>query len=284
MKKLFILLLLFLCSCATTQYDALQKRVTELEDQLLLLQASGVGATTNMYGRICTTGTNCLEDISANDGDLGLVINSSESLAFYKYASSSALAANGDWVVDDANLGGSERWEMITGFTVRNNGSTAGAVTLYELYGNGQNYYGLNVPDSITTNATFEVGLNLQPSAQGDSSKSLTRDDCGTLYIVNASAMTVDRTYTLPEASTVLGCVFGFFLTSANGTYDFRVDPNDGTDTILGASAGEYIEAATPAGNEILLVQAVEDDIWVVLNMVDTSTPTWPTGWTEETP
>lgn len=99
----------------------------------------------------------------------------------------------------------------------------------------------------------------------------LTAAQCGAV-IVNDSADVL----TLPEASTVLGCVYTFVVANAS---NLDINPADGTDTILpfinavatdptliSPAAGDAIRCATVGGSIVLI--AIGNDSWAVVGGV----------------
>lgn len=119
MKRLLFFLLVFMFGCAT----GLERRVVDLEDQMLMLQATGVGAATKMFGRDCvdseTDGcAKSMDDISqASAGDRAGVWLSSGIRAWYRYVSSGVIE---DYPrqIDDDTAGGTAGWILIKAFIV----------------------------------------------------------------------------------------------------------------------------------------------------------------------
>lgn len=121
MKRLliFLTLLPLVFGCATLN---LEQRVVDLEDQMMMLQASGVGAATRMYGRDCidseTNGcAKSMDDIPGTKvtGDKTAIWNDDKVYAYYVYDSTSGAAVNYPYVVDDDTQVGDERWLLFTG-------------------------------------------------------------------------------------------------------------------------------------------------------------------------
>ena len=117
----YLTLLVFLLGCVPSS-QRLEQRVTDLEDQLVMLQAAGVGAATRMYGRDCidseTDGcAKSMDDIAASKatGDLCLILNDDKVFAIYRYNSTIGGAQDYPGLIDDDTAGGSERWELYNG-------------------------------------------------------------------------------------------------------------------------------------------------------------------------
>lgn len=102
----------------------LERRVENLEQQMLVLQASGVGAATQIYARDCTGATSpinddvCLTknmaDIStASAGDKCLVRDTVKGIRLdYQYLAS-GVTENYPWYVDDDSDGGTAGWKLM---------------------------------------------------------------------------------------------------------------------------------------------------------------------------
>ena len=125
MKKIlsfvFLCSLLTLVSCAGVD-QSLKDRVAALEQQVVMFQASGVGAATRMFGRDCidseTDGcTKSMDDIPGlkETGDLCLVLNSDKAFAMYRYNAISGAVVSYPNVIDDDTVAGAERWELYNG-------------------------------------------------------------------------------------------------------------------------------------------------------------------------
>ena len=116
----YLVLFVFLLGCASS--GRFEQRITELEDQFVMLQASGVGAATRMYGRDCidseTDGcSKSLDDITGSKatGDLCLILNDDRAFAMYRYNATSGVAQDYPHVIDDDTQGGDGRWELYNG-------------------------------------------------------------------------------------------------------------------------------------------------------------------------
>ncbi len=122
-----LLYLVIVYGCVTT--GQLEKRmveielqVIELEDQLMLVQAAGVGAATRMYGRDCvdseTDGcAKSMDDIGGTKatGDLCQVLNDDRVYAMYRYDSTIGGTEDYPTLIDDDTQAGSERWVLYNG-------------------------------------------------------------------------------------------------------------------------------------------------------------------------
>ncbi len=125
---------------------------------------------------------------------------------------------------------------------------------------------------------------------EGDEIVDLSTDDTytitawGAIYNFDIDALDSHCTVTLLEASLWIGKTIGVCLSSANATYDLRLDPGDATDrfvdfdrvTNLTSAAGEYIGA--DGANECVYLQSVGNDIIAIIN----ADGSLPTGWVEE--
>jgi len=103
--------------------EKLKPTIDELLEMVTMLQASGVGAATQIYARDCTgaagddtCGTKNMADIStAAAGDKVMVFNTTDSVyAFYKYETSGITESYPDQV-DDDNDGGTAGWRLLKG-------------------------------------------------------------------------------------------------------------------------------------------------------------------------
>lgn len=116
MRRLLVLLLLLVFGCVS----GLEQRVVDLEDQVLMLGAAGVGQATRMYGRDCidseTDGcAKSMDDIpgTKNVGDLTMVIDSDRIEAIYRYAA--VVTEDYPWEIDDDTDGGTKGWVLYRG-------------------------------------------------------------------------------------------------------------------------------------------------------------------------
>ena len=103
------------------------------------------------------------------------------------------------------------------------------------------------------------------------SATTLTKAQCGSTIVGPGSAVVL----TLPEASTVLGCVYRFV---CGTTSDMDANPADATDvisitgsitganttTVLAPSAGDAIRCTDVGAGFVL--QAVANDLWAVMS------------------
>lgn len=108
----------------------------------------------------------------------------------------------------------------------------------------------------ITTNGS------VQTIAAAKAAGTLTQADCGTV-IMNGAA----TEYDLPDASTVIGCVYTFIVGHVS---NLTVDPATG-DTILLLTNASGDSLVADAIGEVLTIQAVGDNSWAPLG----STGTW---------
>jgi len=266
--------LIFLCSgCVTTSSLEVRLRLAELEDRVLQLEATGVGAPTYMYGRDCQRSTDCaksldsITDASLVDGYLAFVVDEDRGLYIYQFDDNSTSAEDYPRIIQPNDAGGNGDWILISSVNTHvDAGDGAGALTLYEDYTNGTNWYRMTAPTSIASNTTFNMGewnissLLVDPVSNIDLEVYHTK----TLFIVEEDGLSANRTATLPPA-TGSGVVFAFLFYQDGSTYEVFIDP-DGTDQIIYTSAaGDYVygeNAAAYSEGSILYLYDCMSGIW----------------------
>ena len=273
MKKLLILCLL-LFGCATT---GLEQRIDKLEQMVMISQLGETGVAKRMFGRACLQGPGCMDAIAgAADDDMCVVIDSSDIVSFYKYNSSSSYGHNSPWVIDDGTLAGTERWEMTVGSNFKNADSGASYIRFYEDYTTGQHYYQLTVPASIGGNETHIIGRWKTEVYTANANKTLDGDDSSKIFRIDMTTWTADRTFTLPEASTCLGCEYAFWVRIGHASWDVRIDPGEAADQIIGTTgAGDYVYANV--ADSYIHLRACGNNRWMIMNADGL-----PSGWTNE--
>ena len=106
--------------------------------------------------------------------------------------------------------------------------------------------------------ATTMLGVIQDVSACASNPGLLTIAQSGILLTNTGAGGTI--TAQLPEGSTAIGCSYSFAITAAQ---QFRIDPYDGTDQILGiCAAGKYL--TSNAAGDFCTVTCIGDDSWVV--------------------
>jgi hypothetical protein len=122
MRKNFMFVLLCLMVVAGCSYTDYGGRFAALEQRITLMEASGVGAATKMYGRDCidseTDGcAKSMDDIpgTKETGDLCIILNSDKVMAMYRYNATSGAAVSYPNIIDDDTIAGNERWELYNG-------------------------------------------------------------------------------------------------------------------------------------------------------------------------
>lgn len=272
-KFIFVLIsLVFLASCAT------QLDIKRLEDQIQkqsrqdILRSLEGAAGTKMYGRTSISGGSTdLDDISTTglaDGDLCIVIDSNGVVYFYKYSSSSTATEVEPFIVTPSSSTG--RWILAKGLSFKNDGTEDSYIRLYEDYDNGQSYYDIKAPSSITTSATFTYGrARISATTFTSASTSVGADDTDKLYYCTTTGLTGNYGLSLPAASGT-GVKISAYIVDDSASYRFIIEPN-GTDRIVGKNIsgtnadGDYIYPSDTdtTGAFIELVDAASGR-WVV--------------------
>ena len=149
MKKVFLPLLVLLFGLGSCVNTDLSRRVDVLERELSDAQyqriAEQVGAA---YGQIFAAqavsgGTAKAMDAinhttySLATGDICIVVDSDGDTSIYRYNSTSTTTAVDPWIITPDSNSGDGRWILTRGFMLKNDGTEASYITMYEDYDTG---------------------------------------------------------------------------------------------------------------------------------------------------